>query len=128
MTHDYIRLGTTSLFAVLEVASGKVHGRCFQRHTHVEFIAFLESLARRYPKQELHLICDNYGTHKHPAVQDWCAAHPQPHRGRNLQVQHGPGIRRQTDRHRRPLSRSARASAASICTSRRPELIYGTEH
>ena len=45
MTHDYTRHGTTSLFAALEVASGKVHGRCFQRHTHVEFIAFLESLA-----------------------------------------------------------------------------------
>ena len=79
MTHDYIRHGTTSLFAALEVASGKVHGRCFQRHTHVEFIAFLESLAKRYPKRELHLICDNYGTHKHPAVQDWCAAHPRFH-------------------------------------------------
>ena len=44
----------------------KVHGRCFKRHTHVEFIAFLESLAKRYPRLELHLICDNYGTHKHP--------------------------------------------------------------
>jgi len=79
MTHDYTRHGTTSLFAALEVASGKVHGRCFKRHTHVEFIAFLESLARRYPKLELHLICDNYGTHKHPAVQDWLIAHPRFH-------------------------------------------------
>ena len=49
MTHDYIRHGTTSLFAALEVASGKVHGRCHRRHRHVEFIAFLESLAKRYP-------------------------------------------------------------------------------
>jgi transposase len=79
MTHDYTRHGTTSLFAALEVASGKVHGRCFQRHTHVEFIAFLESLARRYPTRELHLICDNYGTHKHPAVREWLAAHPRFH-------------------------------------------------
>jgi transposase len=79
MTHDYTRHGTTSLFAALEVISGKVHGRCFKRHTHVEFIAFLESLARRYPKLELHLICDNYGTHKHPAVQEWLAAHPRFH-------------------------------------------------
>ena len=79
MTHDYTRHGTTSLFAALEVASGKVHGRCFQRHTHVEFIAFLESLARRYPRRELHLICDNYGTHKHPAVREWLAAHPRFH-------------------------------------------------
>jgi transposase len=79
MTHDYTRHGTTSLFAALEVASGKVHGRCFKRHTHLEFIAFLESLARRYPKRELHLICDNYGTHKHPAVRQWLAAHPHFH-------------------------------------------------
>ena len=79
MTHDYTRHGTTSLFAALEVASGKVHGRCFRRHTHVEFIAFLESLAKRYPGRELHLICDNYGTHKHPAVKQWVAAHPRFH-------------------------------------------------
>ena len=79
MTHDYTRHGTTSLFAALEVASGKVHGRCFKRHTHVEFIAFLESLAKCYPRLELHLICDNYGTHKHPAVTQWLAAHPRFH-------------------------------------------------
>ena len=79
MTHDYTRHGTTSLFAALEVASGKVHGRCYRRHRHLEFIAFLESLARGYPKQELHLICDNYGTHKHPAVKQWLAAHPRFH-------------------------------------------------
>ena len=79
MTHDYTRHGTTSLFAALEVASGKVHGRCYRRHRHAEFIAFLESLAKRYPKLELHLICDNYGTHKHPAVKQWLAAHPRFH-------------------------------------------------
>jgi transposase len=79
MTHDYTRHGTTSLFAALEVASGKVHGRCYRRHRHLEFIAFLQSLARRYPKLELHLICDNYGTHKHPAVKRWLAAHPRFH-------------------------------------------------
>ena len=79
MTHDYTRHGTTSLFAALEVASGKVHGRCFRRHRHAEFIAFLESLAKRYPKLELHLICDNYGTHKHPAVKQWLAAHRRFH-------------------------------------------------
>jgi transposase len=79
MTHDYTRHGTTSLFAALEVASGKVHGRCYRRHRHLEFIAFLESLARSYPKLELHLICDNYGTHKHPAVKRWLAAHPRFH-------------------------------------------------
>lgn len=76
-THDYVRHGTTSLFAALEVASGKVHARCFRRHRHKEFIAFLNSLARRYPGRELHLICDNYGTHKHPAAKEWLAAHPR---------------------------------------------------
>jgi transposase len=77
MTHDYQRNGTTSLFAALEVASGKVHGRCFDRHTHAEFIAFLESIAKRYPRRELHLICDNYGTHKHLKVKEWLARHPR---------------------------------------------------
>src|SRR6516165_3900679 len=78
-THDYTRHGTTSLFAALEVASGRVHGRCFPRHTHVEFLTFLKSLARRYPKRDLHLICDNYGTHQHPAVREWLANHPRFH-------------------------------------------------
>jgi len=79
MTHDYQRNGTTSLFAALEVSSGKVHGRCYRQHRHQEFIAFLKSLARRYPRRELHLICDNYGTHKHPAVRQWLAEHPRFH-------------------------------------------------
>jgi hypothetical protein len=79
MTHDYTGHDTTSLFAALEVASGKVHGRCFKRHTHVEFITFLESLATHYPRLELHLICDNYGTHKHLAVAHWLAVHPRFH-------------------------------------------------
>jgi transposase len=79
MTHDYERNGTTSLFAALEVASGEVHGRCFARHTHVEFIAFLESIAKRYRRREIHLICDNYGTHKHPKVAEWLEAHPRFH-------------------------------------------------
>lgn len=77
MTHDYQRNGTTSLFAALEVASGKVHGRCYERHTHVEFLAFLRSLATRYPRREVHLICDNYGTHKHPDVKAWLAENPR---------------------------------------------------
>lgn len=79
MTHDYQRNGTTSLFAALEVASGKVHGRCYRQHRHLEFVAFLKSLARSYPRREIHLICDNYGTHKHPAVRQWLAAHPRFH-------------------------------------------------
>lgn len=79
MTHDYERNGTTSLFAALEVASGKVHGQCFDRHTHLEFIAFLDSIAKKYRRREIHLICDNYGTHKHPKVKEWFAAHPRFH-------------------------------------------------
>ena len=76
-THDYKRHGTTSLFAALEVASGQVHGRCFRRHTHEEFIQFLASIARAYPRREIHLICDNYGTHKHPKVREWLGKHPR---------------------------------------------------
>lgn len=78
-THDYTRHGTTTLFAALDVATGKVHGRCTPRHRHPEFIAFLDSLARRYRKREIHLVLDNYGTHKHPAVREWLAAHPRFH-------------------------------------------------
>ena len=77
MTHDYRRHGTTSLFAALEVATGKVHGRCFARHTHEEFIAFLKGLARKHPGIAIHLICDNYGTHKHPKVREWLATQPR---------------------------------------------------
>jgi len=78
-THDYTRHGTTSLFAALEVVSGKVYGRCFPRHTHVEFLDFLASLDRQYPRRQLHLICDNYGTHKHPKVRQWLRDHPRFH-------------------------------------------------
>ena len=77
MTHDYQRHGTTSLFAALDVASGRVHGRCYPRHTHEEFLAFLDSIAKNYPRREIHLICDNYGTHKHPKVKEWLAQHPR---------------------------------------------------
>lgn len=77
MTHDYRRNGTTSLFAALEVASGRVEGRCFKRHTHAEFIKFLVHLDKTYPRVDLHLICDNYGTHKHPEVKAWLAKHPR---------------------------------------------------
>lgn len=77
MTHDYKRNGTTSLFAALEVASGKVHGHCFPQHTHAEFISFLNSIKRKYPRRDIHLICDNYGTHKHPTVRLWFSANPR---------------------------------------------------
>jgi transposase len=78
-THDYVRHGTTTLFAALEVATGQVTGFCKNRHRHQEFLAFLRHLARAYPDRELHLIMDNYATHKHPDVKAWLAANPRIH-------------------------------------------------
>ena len=78
MTHDYKRNGTTTLFAALNVLDGQVIGQCQQRHTHVEWLKFLKKLDRETPKDKtLHLIADNYATHKHPVVQEWLAKHPR---------------------------------------------------
>ena len=72
MTHDYKRHGTSTLFAALNVASGEVIGECKQKHRHQEFLSFLRSVDRQTPKeQELHLIVDNYSTHKHEQVRKW---------------------------------------------------------
>ncbi|MHB1203423.1 MAG: IS630 family transposase [Acidithiobacillus sp.] len=80
MTHDYKRNGTTTLFAALNVLDGQVIGQCQQRHTHAEWLKFLKKVDRQTPKEkELHLIADNYATHKHPAVQEWLAKHPRIH-------------------------------------------------
>jgi transposase len=82
MTHDYKRHGTTTLFAAIEVAQGKVVGQCFARHRHQEFIKFLKRLDAEFPlEMKLHLVMDNYGTHKHPRVQSWLQKHPRfvPH-------------------------------------------------
>jgi transposase len=80
MTHDYKRNGTTTLFAALNVLDGQVIGQCQQRHTHVEWLKFLKKIDRETPKDKtLHLIADNYATHKHPAVQKWLAEHPRFH-------------------------------------------------
>lgn len=76
-THDYVRHGTTTLFAALEVATGKVTDACHPRHTHAEFLAFLKQVANAYPRVPLHVVADNYATHKHPAVQAWLATHPR---------------------------------------------------
>ena len=76
-THDYVRHGTTTLFAALEIATGKVTGLCQQRHRHQEFLAFLKHVARAYPGQELHLVMDNYAAHKRVEVRDWLAANPR---------------------------------------------------
>ena len=82
MTHDYKRNGTTTLFAALSVLDGKVIGQCHGRHRHQEFLKFLRRLDREFPgQQELHLVLDNYGTHKTPAVQSWLKRHQRfvPH-------------------------------------------------
>ncbi|MGH3589001.1 MAG: IS630 family transposase [Pseudonocardia sp.] len=76
-THDYLRHGTTTLFAALEVATGKVTDACYPRHRHQEFLAFLKLVAKTYPRVPLHVVCDNYGTHKHPAVKAWLAHNPR---------------------------------------------------
>ena len=78
MTHDYKRNGTTTLFAALNVLDGQVIAQCQQRHRHTEWLRFLRQIDRETPKDKtLHLICDNYATHKHPTVQQWLAKHPR---------------------------------------------------
>ncbi len=78
MTHDYKRHGTTSLFAALNVLEGKVITDCFARHRHQEFLKFLRRLDREFPLDlDLYVILDNYGTHKHTAVQQWLVKHPR---------------------------------------------------
>ena len=76
-THDYRRHGTTTLFAALEVATGKVTDRCYDRHSHVEFLAFLKQVAKAYPRVPLHVVADNYATHKHPKIKAWLARNPR---------------------------------------------------
>jgi len=78
MTHDYKRNGTTTLFAALNILDGKVIGECHARHRHQEWLRFLRRLDREFPsKLKLHLIMDNYGTHKEPHVQSWLKKHPR---------------------------------------------------
>jgi transposase len=78
-THDYVRHGTTTLFAALEVATGRVTDACHHRHRHQEFLKFLKQVARAYPRRQLHIVCDNYGTHKHPTVNAWLTKNPRIH-------------------------------------------------
>ena len=80
MTHDYKRHGTTTLFAAMSTLDGHIISRCEPRHRHSEWLAFLRQIERETPSDKtLHLICDNYSTHKHPAVQAWLAKHPRFH-------------------------------------------------
>ena len=80
MTHDYKRHGTTTLFAALDVKAGTVIGHCTKRHRHQEFVRFLGVIDQRTPADlDLHLVVDNYATHKHPTVKAWLAEHPRFH-------------------------------------------------
>ncbi len=80
MTHDYKRNGTTTLFAALNVLSGEVTGKCMPKHRNIEFLRFLRQIDREVPKGlQIHLILDNYGTHKHPNVRAWLEKHPRFH-------------------------------------------------
>ena len=74
-THDYKRNGTTTLFAALEVATGTVTDRCYDRHGKAEFLDFLKLVAKAYPRRELHVVLDNYHTHKHDDITRWLAKH-----------------------------------------------------
>jgi hypothetical protein len=76
-THDYKRNGTTTLFAALEVATGKVTDACYDRHGKAEFLDFMKQVARAYPRRELHVVVDNYHTHKHAEVDAWLTKHPR---------------------------------------------------
>jgi transposase len=79
-THDYARHGTTSLFAALDVATGKVIGKCYRRHRQQEFVRFLEEVDAAIPEEDgvtIHLVMDNYGTHKTPRVRRWLQRHPR---------------------------------------------------
>jgi transposase len=78
MTHDYKRNGTTTLFAAMSMLDGTIISRCEQRHRHLEWLTFLRQINRETPQDKsLHLICDNYATHKHPKVKEWLAKHPR---------------------------------------------------
>lgn len=80
LTHDYKRNGTTTLFAALNVLDGSVLGICMSKHRHQEWIKFLDLIAATAPpEKEIHIICDNYATHKHPKVQAWQKRHPRFH-------------------------------------------------
>lgn len=80
MTHDYKRNGTSTLFAALDVLTGEVIGRCDKRHRHTEWLKFLRLINRRTPPdQDIHIICDNYATHKHPKVKSWFKYHKRFH-------------------------------------------------
>ena len=79
-THGYIRHGTTTLFAALDIATGRVIAQCKKRHRHQDFLAFLSLIDREVPADlDVHLVIDNYATHKHAKVKAWLARRPRSH-------------------------------------------------
>src|SRR6202035_60104 len=79
-SHDYTRHGTTSLFAALDIATGKIIGKCYSRHRAAEFRKFLDEIEAAVPRQlDVHLVMDNYATHKTPLIRAWLAKRPRWH-------------------------------------------------
>jgi hypothetical protein len=135
-TYDYKRHGTTTLFAALEVATGKITAdACYPRHRHQEFVRFLKKVAAAHPDVELHIVADNYATHKHPEVRTWLARpenqritlhftptgcswlnmvllrhhHPPGHPARHLPLRQGP------DRRHRRVHRRLQHPLPAVC-------------
>ncbi len=117
MTHDYKRHGTTTLFAALNLLDGKLIGQCMSRHRHQEFIRFLNKINRETPAgREVHLIVDNYATHKHPKVRAWLGRHQRSfplHPDRGLLAQRGRGLLCQADPAAAQNAPSSKASSIS---------------
>lgn len=135
-THDYRRHGTTSLFAALDVATGKVIAETHRRHRATEFRSFLQRIGTEVPADlDVHLVLDNYGTHKTPLIQRWLLRHPrfQPALHAHLLVLDQPGgaVVRRAHREADPAWRASRRSRAGRCHSpvpcreqREPEAIH----
>ena len=119
MTHDYKRHGTTTLFAAMSMLDGAVISRCAQRHRHIEWLDFLRQIDRETPQHlALHLICDNYATHKHSKVTKWIAKHPPIpcsfHTHLGVLAEHGRTV----------LPRHHDQSLAQRCVSQRPRIDH----
>jgi transposase len=78
-THDYRRHGTVTLFAALNIANGYVVTEFHERHRHQEVLSFLRHISREYPRRQIHIVWDNYGTHQHAEVEEWLRTHPRFH-------------------------------------------------
>ena len=125
MTHDYKRHGTTTLFAALDVASGKVIGQCMPRHRHQEWLRFLRRIDAETPKHlDVHLIADNYATHKHARVRAWLKRHQAVphafHPNFSLVAQPGRALLRPHHRGPHPLRRVQERHRTRRCHQRIP--------